>query len=855
LNFALVAVLPILIIGFASHTLLTRSLSEAIAAKNLSLSRALSGEVDAFLSHPLSILKQVIDVVDGQEVVASKSLDEFLGIVVENFDLFDMIQILDSTGKVVFVAPYDREFISNNMSNLPFYQATLERKGPFWSPTFISMQTGQPTLTLSLPMKNGMLIGYLNLNILTDITEKVDVGGQGYVIITDQAGRTLAHPDRRNVSQQLNLKNLSIIQEGLAGHEGTFRDFVQQNEVIGSIAIVPQTKWLVVIIQESSEAFASVLKIRLVIVVGVICTAILAILFALGSLRKTLQPFSFLVSDLRKVAGGNYEFPGPVQSGYSEIKELSETFGQMAIAVKDRERSIRARERQYRSLVAAIPYGILENDLDGVITFANSSYERIMECRSEEMIGQPIWATTINESEKAQLQKYIVSIVEDRPDPMPYHTKALTRKGNIIDIRVDWDYRRDEGGKQIGFISVVTDTTLQKRLEENLRQAHKMEAVGTLAGGIAHDFNNILAAILGYSQLVMEDLPKESKNREDMESVISAGNRAKDLVQHMLTFSRKTEQDVGPVEVHLILEEALKLLRASIPSTIEIKQNIDSGAGIILADPTQIHQVVMNLCTNATHAMEKTGGVLEVILDRVALTEDDLAAEPNLLPGEFLRIGIKDSGVGIGESDMSRVFDPYFTTKGPGKGTGMGLSVVHGIAKSLGGTVKVESRPGHGASFDVYFPRMAAEAEQAEIEQGEFVPPAGNERILVVDDEIDILNVAKTRLERLGYSVTPKISSSDALESFRSKPDAFDLVITDQTMPGMTGDQLSKQILAIRSDIPIILCTGFSATVDKEEALDIGIRAFVMKPVSLKEMSILVRDLLNGKEINDPAPE
>lgn len=844
INFILIAVLPILIVGIVSHSLLTQSLSKAITAKNLSLAQSLSGEVETFLTHPLSVLKQVREVVDAQDLITNKSMDSLLGSIIRNYTLFDMIQILDSNGIVKFISPYNHEFIGNNMSNLPFYQSTIRGKKHFWSPTFISMQTGNPTLTLSLPIKDGIIVGYLNLKILSDITGKIQESGHGFAIITDQKGNTLAHPEIKNVTEQLNLKNLIIVSKGLSGNEGTYEDILGQEEVIGSISIVPQTRWLVIIIQKSSDAFALVFKVKLIIAIGVLCTAIIAVLIALGSLEKTLKPLSFLISRFKRVAGGKYDITDTLPKSYYEINELSDNFEKMTEAVRDRENSLQDRERLYRSLVEAIPYGIQDNDLEGTITFTNSAYDLIMGCSEGERIGLPIWANAVNSSDKRQLQEYFTTLVKEQPLPTPYITKISTEKGNKIELQVDWDYRRDSQGKLTGFISVITDITDRKMMEESLRQSQKMEAIGTLTGGIAHDFNNILAAILGYSELVLDDLPHESESREDLEAVIDAAKRAKDLVKHMLTFSRKTEQDVGPIEIYLVVKEALKLLRASIPSTIRIIQDIDVETGVVKADPTQIHQVLMNLCTNATHAMEDHGGVLEVHLGATHLTEGDLATEPELNPGPYINLSVSDTGKGINPELIGRIFDPFFTTKETGKGTGMGLSVVHGVVKKHGGMIKVKSILGGGTKFDIFLPKEEIEYKQEIKSIGPL--PVGNESILVIDDEKPILNMIKVFLERQGYKVTIESKSKNAFALFCSQPEAFDLIISDQTMPDMTGEHLAYKVLDIRKDMPIILCTGFSSSIDKEKSLAAGIKAFVMKPISHNDLAVLIRKVLDN---------
>jgi len=381
----------------------------------------------------------------------------------------------------------------------------------------------------------------------------------------------------------------------------------------------------------------------------------------------------------------------------------------------------------------------------------------------------------------------------------------------------------------------------KKKLEARLRQAQKMEAIGTLAGGIAHDFNNILFPILGYSEMLMNDAPDNSDLKRDLSIIFNGTKRARDLVKQILAFSRQREYDLKPIKVHLVVKEALKLIRSSIPATIDIMQNI-IDCELVMADYTQIHQVAINLLTNAYHAMEKKGGKLKVTLKEVDLRVDDLKGMP---PGTYVRLTVSDTGIGMDQSTIDRIFDPYFTTKKEGKGTGLGLAVVHGIIKSHGGHISVYSELGKGSEFHVYLPVIKAQQETKQIE----IQPIkkSNERILVVDDEKMVVEIQQKMLKRLGYDVTSCTSSVEALKAFQANPDNFDLIITDMTMPNMTGDQLAQKIMEIRTDIPIILCSGFSEKMSNEKAKSLGIKKFLMKPVLIKDLSITIRRALDNK--------
>jgi len=383
----------------------------------------------------------------------------------------------------------------------------------------------------------------------------------------------------------------------------------------------------------------------------------------------------------------------------------------------------------------------------------------------------------------------------------------------------------------------------RKALGRQLRQAQKMEAVGSLAGGIAHDFNNILSAVIGFTEMAMEDAPPESFLSHNMEQVLQAGLRAKHLVQQILAFSRQSEHEMRPVQLGRIIKEACELLRASLPTTIAIRTDIRTEA-FTLGDPTQMHQVLMNLCTNAGHAMREDGGRLTITLEEASTAEIQEKRLPGMDAEAYLRLVVRDTGHGIPPNIMDRIFDPFFTTKEHTEGTGMGLSVAHGIVKSHQGTIDVESRAGQGTTFRIYLPKILPHEKDAARDAPPL--PSGHERVLFVDDEAMLVDMSRQILKRLGYRVTASTSSVEALQYFQKDAAAFDLVITDMTMPQMTGKELATEILKINPDVPIILCTGFSETITEEAAKRIGIQAFILKPIVMSDLAETMRQVLDG---------
>ena len=514
------------------------------------------------------------------------------------------------------------------------------------------------------------------------------------------------------------------------------------------------------------------------------------------------------------------------------------------------EKALRESEEQFRTLAALAPVGIYLTSPDGRCQYVNPLWCEMAGLRREEALGDG-WVQGIHpEDRDIVLARWQEMIKKGENWGLEY--RLQTRDGKITWVQGLATAQRDGVGNTVRYIGINIDITDRKnneyerqRFAAQLQQAQRLEAIGTLAGGIAHDFNNILGAILGYAEMARDDSPPGSNVAGDLEQILKAGNRAKDLVAQILTFSRQAETERIQLQPAQIIKEAIKLLRPSIPTTIEITMDIDMEAGTVFADPTQVHQILINLCTNAYHAMEENGGLLAISLKKVVLAWEDLGKELSVQPGEFVRLSVSDTGSGILPEVRARIFDPYFTTKETGKGSGMGLAIVHGIVKSYDGFVTCCSTPGEGTVFHVFLPvidsRSVAETEVAG------TLPLGKERILLIDDERILAEMGKTMLERLGYSVTVKNNSFEALAVFQSHPELFDLVITDQTMPGMTGVDLARRMLQIRPQLPIILCTGFSTQVSEEKVKAIGISAFALKPLTKRDIAELIRKVLAEK--------
>jgi PAS domain S-box-containing protein len=527
----------------------------------------------------------------------------------------------------------------------------------------------------------------------------------------------------------------------------------------------------------------------------------------------------------------------------SMAQKLRQAFRHLQSELEERQRAeeaLRQSETHYRALVEGSLQGIAIVKRDERCVFANAALARMLGYdRPEELVGGSMWEHTAPH-ELPRFRAAFESHLRGDPAPLHYEYQAVKKDGTLIWVERLASLMILHGEPVI--LEAYLDITERIRLETQLRQAHKIQAIGTLAGGIAHDFNNILGAILGYTELAMQKVGQDKVLGGYLHEVLTAGHRAKDLVQQILAFSRQTELKRTPIQLHLLIKEALGLLRAVLPSTIAIESVLDPSSGSILADPTQIHQVVLNLCTNAAHAMRETGGAIEIRLEPVDVPADRPGVVADLQAGPYVRLTVRDTGHGMAPEIMERIFDPFFTTKGVGEGIGMGLAVVHGIITSYGGAITVESTPGQGTTFAVYLPRVA-EPTTAALPAKELLP-GGRERLLFVDDEEALVRLWQTALEHLGYNVIVCTSSLEALNVFRAAPQSFDLVITDYTMPAMTGEVLAHELRRIQPDIPIILCTGFSDTMTAERAQALGIDGFILKPLMVGDLSLAIRRVL-----------
>jgi len=560
--------------------------------------------------------------------------------------------------------------------------------------------------------------------------------------------------------------------------------------------------------------------------------------------RKDFIKTRLLRAEKRKVRATNRELEKRVRERTEQLVAINYDLKNEMEEKKIAEKAALESELKFKCLSENSPEIIYTLDCDGRYNYVNPAWEKVLGHDTTEVVGKFF----IDFSLKKDIKKYIgiFKKIRDNSETITDVTSSLVHKdGSQRLFNLSGAPNLDSTGQIVGMVGIIKDITEQHKLQTKLIQTQKIEALGTLAGGVAHDFNNILSAIIGYSELASLDVSDNDQLKNYISHILKASERAKELVGQILSFSRQSQEVYKPVEINTIANEVLNLLRATLPSTIEIHQDINSDNGIINAVPTQIHQLLMNLCTNAASAMEAEGGLLEIGLKNEKISSSQGKNQLDIEPGIYIVLTVRDTGHGMAPGVLEKIFDPYFTTKQKGKGTGLGMAVVLGIVKSHHGGISVISKPREGTTFRVYFPVLENElkTERADICH---TLPKGDECILFVDDEEDILNIGSRMLTRLGYEVITKSNSIDGLDLFKEQPGRFDLVITDMNMPKLSGEKLAIEMMKIRPDIPIILCTGFSEKINKDMAQRIGIKEFSIKPLGLRDLAEITRKALDN---------
>ena len=692
---------------------------------------------------------------------------------------------------------------------------------------------------------------FLELVRVDDIREIIGparVLDNGYFYVMDDRGQMLIHPEIEgdNFWDVPNADGIYIAREMLE-HIDDFFYYRWQNpsdeaprDKFMYVTKLEHLGWYVCASGYLEDIEVPIRRVMLVSYLAVVLTAVILLGLTVVFSRGLTRPLTSFLEGLSAFREERRVFRAPPRS-VAELDSVGRTIENLSEELLTAEEANRALLAQLDGIVESMPSMLVALDADERVIVWNQKAEEFTGLGRDEAQGSLL--SDVFSRFAALLAPIQESIAAGRP--YAGSCEAPLAEGGIGHYEVTLFPLR--AGLQ-NVVIRIDDVTERVGLEETLTRRGKVEALGTLAGGIAHDFNNILAAILGYAELVREQLPEGSDGREMQSQIVRAAERARELVRQILLFSRQTRQEARPVQLDRVLREALTLLRSSIPSTIAIEADMDADAGSVLADPTQMHQVIMNLCTNAYQVMRETGGVLRVSTSACDVAEGaERGGGEAVPPGRYVRITVVDTGHGMDAATRARIFDPFFTTKKTGEGTGMGLSVVLGIVESLGGHIRVESELGRGTTVEVFLPRSDMPPAPARPVLEAAASLEGSERILVVDDERMVLEVTRRGLELLGYAVSAYDDSREALAAFRAEPEAFDLVISDMTMPYLTGLELTRAILATREDTPVVICSGYNEQIQDDTAQEMGIVAYLHKPLRHADLVRVVRQVLDTR--------
>lgn len=971
LNFFLITVVPILIVGVVVLGILKQHLTDDIGEKNTLLVETLGREVELSLEKSEATLRQLADIIDQGNAISKENINLHLNSIIKHHDELEMVRLLDVKGTVTHIAPFSRNYIGINMSYQPFVQDSMVSLESQWSSIFRSSLTREPTIALCIPLKNGILIGYLNLKSLEAIVNKTKIGTLGYAFIVDSEGTFIAHPNQAYVAEQINLKNVPEITRQPSGNKKAITFKILGEEVFSTTTRVPLVNWGITVIQPVNEAFLSYNKIRNIIVAGILVTITLVVCLVMIIPKKILHPLFQLTQYSKRVAAGDVSVFN-YQKSYQEVNDLATNFGIMIGSLKERENQLWSSKEKAQKYLDIAKVILLALDSDKKVSLINRKGCEVLGYKEDEIVGHDwmdnflperdrkqtgllfdkLMSGTMNSSEGVENN---ILTKDGQERTLLWHNSIIMndageitgtlssgediteRKKAETDLRESeeryqlatrasdngiWDwwthsdevflsdqwkaqlgYRPDElenllstwenllhpeckpriinriqeflsspsgyfleefrlqhkdgtyrwiankaaavldGDKVIRMFGSHTDITERKEtedankiLEKQIAQSKKLKSLGVMAGGIAHNFNNNLAIILGNIELLESELQSNSYALSCIKDSTFAITRSKDLVDQILTFSKRGSIDSPPNFFVPVFKETISLLHSSLPGSVEISVGIDPQVEnkIVYINPSQLQEVIINLSNNAVHAMKEVGELL-ISISLQVLSQHNIPIEyPDLKSGEFIELKVTDTGCGIPKQDLDKIFDPFFTTRLIHESTGLGLSMVQGIVRQSKGFIKVDSQLGVGSSFTLYFQTTT---ELPVVENDSLSEVTGmNESILFVDDEPSLARLGKRLLEKHGYQVTSLTNPEEALDIIKEDPNRFKLVITDQLMPQMKGDDLLASILGINPDVKTIICSGNVDKVGPETVEKVGVEFILKKPVNHEKL-------------------
>lgn len=843
LGMLVVAVLPLIMTGWYATSRLASDMEADIHNRNLLLAQSIAGEVERFVEAPLNVLRSVQHELDAHGGTAAE-VTRLLEHHAQFHPYFLSLFVLDGNGIVRHHYPFDRDYELIDMSTQEFFRAARSGGGPYWSPASMDIRTGQPSSTLVLAGKQRIIVAYLDLVSLGGIIARARIGPGGVVAIVDQEGSVISHQETRAVLEQWNIRSHPAVAQALEGRDGSYRSGAGENAELASVARVPHTGWIVMVSQRTREAFAPVRTIRMTVTVSVILAAFMGIVIAVFMLNRMLNPLARLTAGARQVAGGDYavRLPAPAPGSSAEPAELTTTFNAMLDAVHVRQQALAESEEKFEKAFRSSPDAIAITTLrEGRIIDLNEGFGRALghalpEAVNRTVLELGIWASAAERTafvEELQLQ----GRVRDRE--VLLRTKDGSERACLLSAETV-----DLRGERC-VVSIIRDVTDQKRLQAQFIQAQKMESVGRLAGGVAHDFNNILSAILGFTDLALLRLPADAPVRGHLEMVKESSARAAALTRQLLAFSRKQELKMEPTDLNALIGGVSKMLGRLIGEDINFVMQLGGHVGRIMADSGQIEQVLMNLCVNARDAMP-AGGNLVIETDRLVLEENAPAGPKGLRPGVYAVLTVSDSGAGMDEKVRERIFEPFYTTKETGKGTGLGLATVYGIVQQHNGTIEVASEPGKGTTFTICLPALGSDpSARTDLPQEQPRHPRGTETVLVVDDDATVRLVVAGMLGQLGYTVLEASNGAEALSLAAKQQAPVPLLLTDVIMPGMDGKQLARAFLTRWPSTRVVFMSGYADDrLRNVEGMGAG-ATLIIKPLSLSKLAAAVRTALD----------
>ncbi|MBT4290233.1 MAG: PAS domain S-box protein [Deltaproteobacteria bacterium] len=731
-GFILVATIPIVIIGLTSLQTISNGMKKEIEHRNILLSNSLAGETDRFLKESVSLTRQIKNILEKKSLLKNHQIIEYLNLVISNYSFFNRIKILDQQGIVHYIAPFDKNIIGINLSNQDFFNEQKNPNSPYWSNTFISLENGFPTISLSMKYANGIVVADLNLAALNAIVSNIRLGKTSYTQIIDKNGVTIAHINPKLVLERENVMHLDYIKKGLEGQEGTFNFIDHAIDKIASITHVKSTDWIVAVVQSEEEAYRSIKRIEFILLAGTTGAIIFAIIIAIYILRGVLIPLFHLSESSREISEGNYQAQLPEKS-YREIDHLSASFKKMMQSLEVRERMLRSSETKFRTLIETITYGVRECDVSGMITFCNSAYDKMFGVKPGSLIGEPIWHDMPGKDQEEFIDHHKF-IIENQPYHTPVVTRKITKAGKIIDVKIDWEYKRNEKKELIGFIAIITDITKRKAAERELKRSHeeleqrvaertKELSIATEASesankakteflsNISHELRTPMHQILSYSKFGEDktDIVTIEKLKHYFSQIRNIGARLMSLLNDLLDLSKleagqmeynMDRHDLRRLTENLLMDYKALVTEKSISLRFE-DSNIDTE---VWCDKQRIQQVIHNLLSNAIKYTPELGEILIFLKSDQLITKNGIG---NQKITKGIRISIKDRGIGIPESELDSVFDKFVQssrTKTGAGGTGLGLAICHEFVVAHGGQIWVENNLDGGTTFSFILP-------------------------------------------------------------------------------------------------------------------------------------------------------